>query len=74
MEKSNTKKPQAKPAPTTPADKPAVQFDHPGKVQISLVQDAYGAYLIGGHTGSRLYCPRELAERMVASGHAQIVK
>lgn len=41
---------------------------------VQLVKDAYGEYKIGGQLNSWVEVKKELAERMIESGHAILVK
>lgn len=44
------------------------------KVKVTLVADTYDTYRIAGQLGSTIEVSQELAEKMVASRHAEIVK
>lgn len=44
------------------------------KVKVEIVKDAYGEYRIGGQLNSQHIVSRELADKMIASGHAVEVK
>ena len=44
------------------------------KVKVEIVKDAYGDYRIGGQLQSQHIVSRELADKMIASGHAVEVK
>jgi len=43
-------------------------------VKVKLVEDTYDAYKIAGQLGSVHEVSKELADKMVASRHAEIVK
>lgn len=44
------------------------------KVKVTLVADTYDAYRIAGQLGSTVEVSKDLADKMVASRHAEIVK
>jgi hypothetical protein len=69
---SEAKKTAAKSTPT-PKAQPKVEAPIT-TASVKLVRDAYGAYFIGGRVGDKITVTRELAEKMIQSGHAEIVK
>jgi hypothetical protein len=66
---NKTKKPAPKQAETNaPAQDAKLK-----EARIKIKKDAYGAYSIGGHVGAVLRVNPDLANRMIESGHAEIV-
>jgi hypothetical protein len=44
------------------------------KVKVKIVEDTYDTYRIAGQLGATHEVSKELADKMVASKHAEIVK